>query len=79
MAIPEYFKLNMETQFLPTARSAVGLGITLSPFHSLSRDKTIKMIKMIKTKKQVGSLADILMGLKILDTTWRYLTLLDAT
>jgi hypothetical protein len=56
--------------FLPTARSAVGLGITLSYFYSFTRDKLAILT--------FGHF-DILTGLTLLVTTWRNSTQLDAT
>jgi hypothetical protein len=56
--------------FLPTARSAVGLGITYSHFYSFYHHN-LAILPFCHL--------DILTGLTILDTTWRYSTLLDAS
>jgi hypothetical protein len=68
-ALPRALTLPHVTPFLPTARSAVGLGITLSPFHSFYRAKSCKMDKkdkrdkrdkMIKMKKQTDKRHNLL-------------------
>jgi hypothetical protein len=56
--------------FLPTARSAVGLGITLSPFYSNTLTKVAKVAKVANANKTLTR-ASTSLG-------W-YSTLLDAT
>jgi hypothetical protein len=63
--------------FLPTARSAVGLGITLSYFYSFTRDKLA--ILTFGHFDGLDGLDATRHYLAQLDATRRYLTLLDAS
>jgi hypothetical protein len=73
-----------QNKFKTVPSFAVGLGITLSPFHSFYRDRSCKMIKMIKWTSNITGNENMTLDATrrystLLEAPRRYLTLLDAT